>query len=441
MKLRMTLVVMLFLAILQLESRAQNAWMDRPLVEYPLWGGSTLDSSYYQDYPFVNFDLNYFQFFSKESPNWSYFVEKMIQMKRQNQGKINMYHAGGSHLQADIYTHEVRTKLQSESEFLAGERNWIFPYDLAGTNNPWNYEFTSPNKWERYRVVVREQANQDYGLMGIKITTLDSISSMRFRYDKTKVKTPIQRIRIYHNKGAFPFVLDWHENNRWVKNQSSDTQIGFTEVEFSKAFESFEISFVRQTDEAYPLEIYGLQLLNENPGISYSNIGTNGAALYNYTSCNRLEEQLKVTPPDFFAFSVGTNDGNVAPETFDPQVYKDNLETLMQTVLRTNPKCALLLTVPNDSYYLGVHTNPNIDKQRVVIKELAKKYQCPVWDLYGIMGELGSAKKWYRYKLMRSDLVHFSKVGYYFKGDLYYDALCKAMHQFEQSSSANLNWK
>ena len=441
MKLRSTLIVICLLTILRSEYRAQSVLTDYALNNNPVLRVHTLDSSYYVNYPFVHFDLNYFQFYLETSPNWEYFVQKMVQMKKEGRGKINMYHAGGSHLQADIYTHEVRTKFQTEIDGMGGERNWIFPYDLAETNNPWSYEFTSPNKWVRYRSVVREQANEEYGLMGIKIVSNDSISAMHFRYDKTKIKTPIQRIRIYHNKGSFPFTVDWNENNRWVQNEWTDTLVGFTEVTFCQNLEAFDVTFIRQMASPFPLEIYGMQLLNENPGISYSNIGTNGAALYNYTACKRLEEQLKVTPPDFFAFSVGTNDGNVAPTTFDPQVYKDNLEQLMQTVLRTNPKCALLLTVPNDSYYLGVNTNPNIEKQRIVIRELAAKYQCPVWDLYGIMGELGSAKRWYRHKLMRSDLVHFSKIGYYFKGDLYYDAFCKALMQFELPSSATLNMK
>ena len=124
---------------------------------------SSLDSSYLKRYPVVDFDLNYFQFYTEESHNWEILFEKMSKMKETKQGKLNFYHAGGSHLQADIYTHEVRTKFQSQNELLEGERNWVFPYDLAKTNNPWNYEFTSPNFWKRYRSVVKDQANEAYG--------------------------------------------------------------------------------------------------------------------------------------------------------------------------------------------------------------------------------------------------------------------------------------
>ena len=89
------------------------------------------------------------------------------------------------------------------------------------------------------------------------------------------------------------------------------------------------------------------------------------------------------------------------------------------------------MTVPNDSYYLKKHLNKNIERQRVVIKELAIQYQCPVWDLYGLMGELGSSKTWQDADLMKPDKVHFTAVGYHLKGDLYFDAFMKWLEQMD----------
>jgi lysophospholipase L1-like esterase len=169
--------------------------------------------------------------------------------------------------------------------------------------------------------------------------------------------------------------------------------------------------------------------MNELPGISYTSIGINGAGLYTYLDNIRFEEQLKTYPPDFFAYSVGTNDGNVPYAKFNPQVYKRNLEKMMQIALRANPDCALLLTVPNDSYYRRRYLNKNIARERTVIIELAKEYDMAVWDLYGVMGELGSSRTWRNSNLMRRDLIHFTFEGYHFKGDLYIDAFLKYMDQ------------
>jgi lysophospholipase L1-like esterase len=400
-----------------------------------------LDSSYLKEYPLVNFDLNYFQFYTESSPNWELLFDKMEKMCDRTQGKLNFYHIGGSHLQADIYTHDVRVKLQTQQNLLTGERGWVFPFDLAGTNNPWNFEFKSPNNWEKFRCVVPEQADESCGLMGIKVVGHDSISSLKFRYDKTKTKSEIQRIRVYHNKGTFPFTMDWGDKDAQLKSFHIDTIIGYTEVGFAYPFLDFELTFTRDIAGDFPLELYGFELLNDYPGISYSNVGINGASLHSFMACRRFEEQLKVTPPDFFAFSLGTNDGNVLPENFDPQVYKANLEYMMKTVLRTNPDCAILLTVPNDSYFHKTHLNPNIAREREVIRELAVKYKCPVWDLYGIMGGLGSSKKWMNHRLMRSDLVHFTAAGYHLKGDLYFDSFEKARAQFQQRDNKTVKLK
>ncbi len=434
-----TITVLILMSTQAIEITDPNGIRKESLSEYQAPKIFHLDSSYLQRFSVVDFEKNYFQFYSDESPNWEHFFALYLDMKNHKQGKLNFYHIGGSHLQADIYTHEVRVKMQSQNELLLGDRAWVFPYDLARTNNPWSYEFSSPNKWERYRCVVKEDAGEDFGLLGIKIVNRDSISSMHFRYYKTKVKSDIHRIRVYHNKGYFPFDISWKEKDDVLVSEHRNEEKGYSEFEFKYPFLSFDLKFTRMISNTFPLEIYGFELLNDYPGISYSPIGINGAALDHFKVCRRFEEQLTVTPPDFFAFSLGTNDAYVAPESFDPQVYKANLDTMIQLVLRVNPKCAILLTVPNDSYFMRTNLNPNIAKQREVIQELATKYQCPVWDFYGIMGEMGSSMKWHRNKLMQSDLVHFTVAGYHLKADLYYDAFEKVMQQFAEREGETVN--
>lgn len=56
-----------------------------------------------------------------------------------------------------------------------------------------------------------------------------------------------------------------------------------------------------------------------------------------------------------------------------------------------------------------------------------------VWDLYKIMGGLGSSQKWYRNKLMPRDRIHFTKTGYNIKADLLLQALVNAWEQHNQA--------
>jgi lysophospholipase L1-like esterase len=198
--------------------------------------------------------------------------------------------------------------------------------------------------------------------------------------------------------------------------------------------DSLDIQFIRTCNIATSLEIYGFEFLNDLPGITYNAIGINGAGLYTYLGNEHFLRDLKIHPPDFFAFSLGTNDAYTSYENFNPQKYKENLEDMIKLILTVNPKCAILLTVPNDCLLNKKHINKNTNRQREVIYQLAAKYEQAVWDFYGIMGELGSSKSWKENGLMQTDCVHFTAGGYHIKGSLLIDAFLKYLLQFDKLS-------
>lgn len=394
-----------------------------------------IDTSVQSSYPFIDFSKNNYQFYSKNSPNFEHLYCQMDSMIRLQDRKLNFYHIGGSHIQADIYTNDVRMFLQTHYPKLKGERGMVFPFSLAGTNNPGNYRFYSPSNLVGHRIVANKDKSIDFGLLGATIISADSVVQFTFHHKNTVSKPGFCKLRIFHNKGELPYELNFGTDEILIESVKHNPKIGYTEIEFTDELDSLDVQFARIIDQRTELEIYGFQFMNEEPGISYNSIGINGAGLYSYLDCSRFEEQLKTYPPDFFAFSVGTNDANVPYDKFDPQVYKRNLEKLMKIVLRANPNCALLLTVPNDAFYRKRTPNKNVAREREVIIELAKEYQMAVWDLYGVMGELGSSKTWNRNGLMQADFVHFTSPGYHLKGDLFIDGFLKFMQQMEQRFS------
>ena len=147
--------------------------------------------------------------------------------------KLNFYHIGGSHIQADIYTHDIRTYLQTRWSDLPGERGLVFPFDLARTNNPWNYVFTSPNSWRSYKSVsLTKPEGIDFGILGAVVECSDSIIEIKFRYDKTDVKPGFTRLRIYHNKGEFPFDLHYGAAEILIVDKYHNATLGYTEAVF-----------------------------------------------------------------------------------------------------------------------------------------------------------------------------------------------------------------
>lgn len=427
------LVILILLSSFTLEAQDSIVQRNDSLSAYIFPDFRDMDTSFRSTYPFVHYEVNNYRFYTKESPNFQKFYSKLEAVINNKNGKLNLYHIGGSHLQADIYTHDVRTYLQTRWEGVTGERGFVFPFDLASTNNPGNYEFTSPNNWTGYRSVNHKpkKYDVDYGVLGAMVTCSDSAINLYFHHDRTTVRPPFTHVRIFHNLGELPYWMHFGSEEILVQKMEHNPELGCTDIYFTDPIDSMDLQFTRLQESVPELEIYGFVFMNDEPGFSYTSIGINGAGLYTYLDNIRFEEQLKTYPPDFFAFSVGTNDGNVPYADFDPQVYKNNLEKMMKIVLRANPDCALLLTVPNDSYYRRRYLNKNIARERDVIIELAEKYEMAVWDMYGIMGELGSSRTWKNNLLMRSDLVHFTSPGYHFKGELYIDALLKFMDQME----------
>lgn len=401
----------------------------KDLCDYSFPNYVLIDSAYKAKYPFVDFSKNNYEFFTERSPNFEHLYHQLDSLIRFQDRKLNFYHIGGSHIQADIYSNDVRMFLQKNYKDIPGERGLVFPFDLAGTNNPGNYEFSSPNRWQAYRSVVNKDPSIDFGMLGATIICEDSVIQIKFKHDRTNSKPGFSKVRIYHNKGDFPFELHFGADEILVMKVRHNERVGYTDVHLTDKVDTLDVQFSRSISSPVGLEIYGFQLMNDDPGISYNSIGINGAGLYTYLACQRFEEQMAQYPPDFMAFSVGTNDGNVPYDKFDPQVYKKNLEKMMKIALRANPNCALLLTVPNDAYYQRRYLNRNIAREREVIIELAQEYKMAVWDMYGIMGELGSSKTWFRNDLMRSDYVHFTFTGYHFKGDLFIDGFLKYMQQ------------
>jgi lysophospholipase L1-like esterase len=386
---------------------------------------SAVEQEIARNYPFVEVQCNQFQFFGTESPNWLHLNKSLTQMIETGEGKLNFYHIGGSHLQADIYSHDFRTFLQSNWPGLSGERGLVFPYSLAHTNNPTNYNFSSPNTWKGFRSVNQRPEDFDYGLSGAAISCPDSLVIINFKHLRTLVKPPFDRLRIYHNTGEFPYELNFGDQELLVTDLMHFPAMGYTEIRFSDHLDSLDLLFVKNNTTPFTLELFGFEFLNDLPGITYTAIGINGASLPTYLANANFSRDLQLRAPDLFIFSVGTNDAHCSYEAFDPQIYKANLEKMILQVLQSNPNCAILLTVPNDDYYMRKYPNRNTARQRDVIFQLAAQYQMAVWDFYGIMGELGSSKTWKNAGLMQADYVHFTGTGYHLKGTLLIEAFQK----------------
>ena len=89
------------------------------------------------------------------------------------EGKIQVVHMGGSHIQADIYTHQLRKRFQELTPDMNGGRGMIFPFKIAKTNSPYNFSVAYNGNWE-YCKSTQSDRTCKLGLTGIAVSTSDS---------------------------------------------------------------------------------------------------------------------------------------------------------------------------------------------------------------------------------------------------------------------------
>lgn len=384
-----------------------------------------------QQYTFINWEANRLAFYGR-SPSFEQFFNKLSKVYYNCEQRLNVFHIGGSHIQADIYSHQTRVFLQQLGECTQGDRGLLFPYRLAGTNNPGNYRVSYSGDWSGTRN-LRSKDDAVLGLLGISASTNDQEASFSISFPASRAKIPYKHncVKVLHNTENRAYKVTLSKASNVLAEYTNQSQ-GYTMIYLKEAKAEIELLVQKEAPSSSEFTLYGVELsnLDKSSGLTYHSIGVNGASFPSYLRCSAFERQLRQVRPDLFIISIGTNDSYSTK--FDPDYYEKNYEKFLSILRRVNPNVAVILTVPNDCYLYKRRPNPSVKKVRDVIVKLAKKYQYPVWDFYTIMGGYGSSQRWYRNSLMPSDRIHFTHRGYKIKGKLFIDAFMRAWKNFQR---------
>lgn len=377
----------------------------------------------------INFEANTFKL-AENSPTFHQFFAKLDSVYSGKKQKLHIFHIGGSHIQADIYSNKIRTYLQNTNTVSQGQRGFVFPFHLAHTNNPTNYRIeANKSKWIGYRSSIKKDSIA-WGLAGVTAAfrgQSDTIYVKSNYKNYTNQPYEFNKIRVFYNTGQSDYNLNVIDPHILVSDTLNLDKM-YREFRFNKLIDEvafcLELKNHQQNNSEFAL--MGMEFMNDNDGIEYTSIGVNGGSFAFYNRAAYFEKQLELYKPDLFIISIGTNDAYMPESEFNAEKFKLYYESFMRMIQRVNPDCAILLMVPNDDYYKRKIPNPNTATQQKVIMELAEKHHMAVWDLYEIMGGLGSSNKWYQNKLMPKDRIHFTQLGYNLKADLFMDALIDA---------------
>jgi lysophospholipase L1-like esterase len=370
------------------------------------------------DYGFIHYDANQFELIN-DNPYYVDLYSKFDSLIKTGENRINIVHIGGSHIQADIYTHRIRQEMQSFYPGVLGSRGFFFPYKIAQTNSPSNLWIRFSGDWLTSKNTQPAPLNM-LGLSGITTELVSDSGSLKVvaSYD-TAMHYDFNRIRVFCNApltGKIPAL----QPASLVKGVTIDPTGQYIQYNLTGYTDTLSLVF-SNTDTLGPhFELYGISLENDDPGVVYNTIGVNGAMLKSYLKCGLFGKQLRILEPDWVILSIGTNEGNT--KNFDAEAYRIEYINLLDSIRLVAPQAAILLTVPNDSYLQKRYVNYNTALIRDIIFDIARKRGCGVWDFYSIMGGLNSSETWYNNGLMARDHIHFNKPGYLLKGDLFFTA-------------------
>lgn len=378
------------------------------------------------EYPFINYEANRILVPGKDSSRLHLFYEKLDSIVLCRKSKVNVLHIGGSHVQADFFSNQVRLNMDSLNLDMKTSRGVIFPFSVAKTNNPTNYKVKYKGQWKHARNVSRK-LDMRLGMTGIAVTTKDTIAEISVFLnptDSTK-RWQFDQLRLlgYAEEGhVVPRLkLDSVHFLDGVYDSLSSSYL----YDMPEPTDSFTVVFQQQDSLFHPFTVNGFLPMNEEDGIVYHSIGVNGASVPSYLRCEDFERDLNLIKPDLVIFGIGINDAS--GKNFSDSMFVSNYGRLIEHIEAISPNCAFIFVTNNDSYRRirrgRYQVNRNGLKARAAFYRLAEKHKGGVWDLFEIMGGLQSMAKWERASLAKKDKIHFTKDGYALVGDMFYNAL------------------
>ncbi len=396
-----------------------------------------------QDYPYDIYYYNFIHYkenkfvYPGDSSRFEQVFEQMDSLILYGKGNLDIAHIGGSHIQADIYSGQMRKRLQSMYPGLNAGRGYLFPYRLTKTNSPRTYKTSYTGSWQTCKNVERKKHCR-LGIAGVVATTFDRTASLTFELrEEGYVDYDINRVKIFYQIDSLSYQPDI-DTKGFKKHYAVNDSLGYLQIDVDGYLNNIKLVLSKTDSLQKRFVFYGISVENDDSGIRYHAFGINGASLPSFLKCALFEQHAEALDLDLIIISLGTNDAYTTK--FNPQYYYDNYEKLIQRIRKRMPETAILLTVSNDSYMYRRYPNKNTALTGKEIMRLAEKYDCGVWDFYQIMGGFNSSALWYKEKLMVSDRIHFSINGYLLKGDLFFNAFLKSYdnHLLKRQLSSGL---
>lgn len=351
---------------------------------------------------------------------WHAALSRVLEQKAT--ARIAFY--GASHTAADLWTGELRRRLQSR--YGDGGHGFVLPTRFNPGYRHQDLIVESSKGWQ----VLRHRRDDaaaigSYGLAGMVMlsgdptewaalrTTLDNPQGRR--YDRLQVWIAPQ-----------PSGGHW-----WLdvdgQRHVLDGALGAAKVRQWDLPDSGHSLRLQPAGDG-PVGLFGVVIERAAGGVILDQLGIPGmrAGVHLHWQEQVWAEQLARRVPDLVVLAYGTNDVG------DPQSAADYAVEWQRVLLRVRaaaPQAACLIVGPTDRLAKNERGRwqpfPRTPEVIAVQKRVAVQAGCGHWDAVAVMGGQGSMDKWRRAGLAAPDGVHLNRAGY----TRFAELLDAALHQ------------
>ncbi len=386
----------------------QSATRENPVIENIL-------PSQLSEYPdYINLKKNKIRM---NSDDWSELSRIMQSASNQ---RVNVVHIGDSHLQADMGTAVTRSRLGDY--YGTGGRGLVVPFRLAGTNQPVDYTVTSEVSMKKSRL-LKTPWDTAMGFTGIGIEPDSTFFDISI-----STSIPFDSVKVYYSGSDLQLV----------NSDSLHASIapGLCSIALDSLTKQAQFKFQAPIGTA----IHGFDLTRGHIGITYNVIGNNGATFETYNGIPGFASDVARYNPALIILSMGTNE---AYNNADGDAVYTQIDTLVNDLRRSCPNAKILLTTPSECQQKKIvrrrrktrtvyKIHPKVAEMRKVVLRYADDHNLPVYDFYDVAGGKGSSDDWFKDSYLNKDRIHMTRAGYTLQGNLFTDALMKALTNSSQ---------
>jgi lysophospholipase L1-like esterase len=370
--------------------------------------------------------MNYIQFHNRSAINHFYNTWKAGKATR-----MNIVHAGDSHIQSDISTSTIRKNFQ----LLRGDggRGMMFPYSTAKSYSSIKYACTHSGEWEFGKTMIIPP-KQPIGVAGMSSRTRDSTASFRFTWNEP-VPENYTELRIFCDRSdsSYHLMLETADGSYpiAITAPAPGDSLPYVSVTIKKPGPYQEFKVKRTAPGQNHFMCYGVELTSSKPGgLVYHAVGVGGSRFRGILHSEKFVEQLSALKPDLVILDFGTNDF-----LYDDSIkteLPDEIRHIVAKVRAAAPNTGILLTTTQDLYYKRRNVRAG-QRFSQLISQLALELDCMHWDWFWVSGGRAVLKDWAAQGLAQKDLIHLTGPGYRLKGRLLSEAFLATIDSLDRN--------